>query len=526
MERDQLKQIALSLHELEKKLLDFFKKNDIVEVNADSDELGQVMAQIEIFRASSWLVNKGLATEERQEEPIYLLNQVGKAYFDQAGKVKDLPEITLLKFIAANPSMTAKELVQESGLDKREYGFAFGHIKKNDLITIDGGKVSVSGTGQELLNKGISPEQQVLQKIGKIQQLSPASLSATEKKILMALKSRGLISDKDLKTVTIKLTDDGQKILEVLEDTRQVIDELTPEIIISGSWKGKIIRPYNITDRVPTAPMGKRHFVAQVQEYIRRIWTEMGFEEMNGPMVESAFWCFDALFTPQDHPAREMQDTFYMKTPAKARLPPAKIVDAVKKTHENGGDTGSLGWQYKWSKDVAQQVVLRVHTTSLSVRTLYQLNQEGRLPGKFFSVGRCFRNETMSWKHLLEFNQVDGIVVDPTVTFRHLLGYLKQFFGKLGFPKARFRPAFFPYTEPSVEIEVWHPEKKAWLELGGSGVFRPEVVKPILGKNIPVLAWGPGLDREVMSYYDIQDIRKVYSNELDFLSKTKLWKGE
>ncbi|MHA2297468.1 MAG: phenylalanine--tRNA ligase subunit alpha [Candidatus Hodarchaeales archaeon] len=525
MKREQLQEIALSLHHLEKKLLKIFKDNKINELDTSSSLVGQFMEQIEVFRASSWLVNKGLVNEERQEEKAFILSQVGKSYIDQ-GKIKDLPETALLKFIGSNPGLSAKELVQQSGLDKREYGFAFGHLKRINLIEIDKGAVVASEAGQQQLKKGVPLEQKVLQTIHDQQQVLLTNLDENERKVLETLKSRGLVSEKSLKTVNIQLTSDGQAILDLLVDDQQVIDEITPEIIISGSWKGRTIRPYNISDPVPSTAVGKRHFVAQVQEYIRRIWTEMGFEEMSGPMVESAFWCFDALFTPQDHPAREMQDTFYMKTPAKSRLPESKVVEAVKNTHESGGDTGSLGWGGKWSEEVARQVVLRTHTTTLSVRTLYQLSKEERLPGKFFSVGRCFRNETMSWKHLLEFNQVDGIVVDPKVTFRHLLGYLKQFFGKLGFPKARFRPAFFPYTEPSCEIEVWHPEKKAWLELGGSGVFRPEVVKPILGKNIPVLAWGPGLDREVMGYYNINDIRKVYSNELEFLSKTKIWKGE
>ncbi|MHA1166978.1 MAG: phenylalanine--tRNA ligase subunit alpha [Candidatus Hodarchaeales archaeon] len=526
MQNDKLKQTALSLHELENKLLKHFKTTKTAEISADSSELLGIMEQIEIFRASSWLGNKGLVTEERREEKVFSLSQKGKSYIDPSGKVTELPEIKLLKFIANNKGMSTKDLVNEAGLDKREYGFAFGFLKRSNMITIEKGKVVITDSGVKSLESGSPTEQLLLQKIFDNTAVRIVQLSDEEKNALESLLARGLVNEKTAKSVTIKLTADGQKILEHLVEDNLVIDELTPEIIQSGSWKERSIRPYNITDSVPATPVGKRHFVAQVQEYIRRIWIEMGFEEMNGPIVESAFWCFDALFTPQDHPAREMQDTFYMKTPAKAKLPPAKIVNAVKRTHENGGDTGSLGWNYKWSKKIAQQVVLRTHTTTLSVRTLYQLKRSGKLPGKFFSIGRCFRNETMTWKHLLEFNQVDGIVVDPDVTFRHLLGYLKQFFGKLGFPKARFRPAFFPYTEPSVEIEVWHPEKNTWLELGGAGVFRPEVVKPILGKDIPVLAWGPGLDRQMMDYYQLNDIRRVYGNELDFLSKAKLWRGE
>ncbi len=145
------------------------------------------------------------------------------------------------------------------------------------------------------------------------------------------------------------------------------------------------------------------------------------------------------------------------------------------------------------------------------------------LPKKFFAVGRNFRNETLDWSHLFEFNQFEGIVVDKNANFRHLLGYLKEFFKKIGYPQARFRPAHFPYTEPSVEIDVFHPVHKKWIELGGAGIFRPEVVVPLLGEWVPVLAWGPGLDRQLMEYFQITDIRDLYSNDLKQLREIKKW---
>jgi phenylalanyl-tRNA synthetase alpha chain len=205
-------------------------------------------------------------------------------------------------------------------------------------------------------------------------------------------------------------------------------------------------------------------------------------------------------------------------------LPDEKIVNAVQATHEYGWTCNSTGWQYKWVPEFAKKLILRTHTTSLSARTLATL-RNAELPAKFFSVGRCFRNETLDWKHLAEFYQTDGIVVGEDVTFRHLLGYLTRYFTKLGFPKARFRPSYFPYTEMSVEIEVLHPVQKKWLELGGAGIFRPEVVKPLLGKDIPVLAWGPGFERLVMVNYNIQDIREMYWNDLKQLREARIWTG-
>lgn len=245
----------------------------------------------------------------------------------------------------------------------------------------------------------------------------------------------------------------------------------------------------------------------------------MGFKEMSGNLLQSSFWNFDALFHPQDHPAREMQDTFFVNR--KIELPDRKLVKAIKEAHENGVDK-SKGWNYVWDEEEAKRLILRTHTTALSSKTLSELDEKN-IPAKFFAVGKVFRNETVDWGHSFEFNQTEGIVVAPGLNFRHLLGYLKEFFRKMGYEKIRFRPSYFPYTEPSVEVDVWHPEKKIWFELGGAGMFRPEVTIPLFGKHIPVLAWGPGFDRILLSYYEIKNIKDLYKNDLSQLRKMKFW---
>ena len=138
-------------------------------------------------------------------------------------------------------------------------------------------------------------------------------------------------------------------------------------------------------------------------------------------------------------------------------------------------------------------------------------------------MGKNFRNETIDWCHGFEFYQTEGIVVDDNVNFRHLLGYLQDFYKKMGFEKVRFRPAYFPYTEPSVEVDVFHPERKCWVELGGAGIFRPEITVPLLGIKTPVLAWGQGFDRIIMDYYAIKDLRELYKNDLKQLRDMKFW---
>ena len=291
------------------------------------------------------------------------------------------------------------------------------------------------------------------------------------------------------------------------------IDKVTTEIIRSQSWKDGKFRRFDVIINVPKINPAKLHLVTQAINYIRKIWLELGFKEMTGPILDSSFWNFDALFVPQDHPAREMQDTFYLKQ--KLSLPDKNLVNKVKSAHEKG-------WKYKWNPELSKQLVLRTHTTSLSARTLAKLKQSD-LPAKFFSVGKVFRNEVLDWSQLFEFQQSEGIVIDENVNFRHLLGYLREFFNKMGFERSRFRPGYFPYTEQTVECEVYHPIKKKWIELGGAGIFRPEVVTPLIGKDIPVLAWGLGVERIIVDYYNINDLRDLYNNDLKFLRESKIF---
>jgi len=265
----------------------------------------------------------------------------------------------------------------------------------------------------------------------------------------------------------------------------------------------------------------KRHPLVVFIESIREIFVGMGFCEISGPLVESAFWNFDSLFVPQDHPARDMHDTFYLKNPKEISIYKFdEFRDNVKKTHENGWITGSNGWGYKWSEDIAKKPLLRTHTTTVTARYLSKLKKDD-LPSKVFCIGKTFRNEAIDYKHLPEFYQVEGIVVDENANFRNLLGILREFYDEMGF-KLRFRPAYFPYTEMSVEPEVYIEERNEWIEMGGAGIFRPEVVIPLLGFECPVLAWGLGLDRLVALKLGLSDIRELYISDLEWLRKSRV----
>jgi len=200
-----------------------------------------------------------------------------------------------------------------------------------------------------------------------------------------------------------------------------------------------------------------------------------------------------------------------------------KLVENIKMAHEGRLIEKSAGWQYQWNEELAKKVVLRTHTTVISSQTLKKIADNKEFPAKYFAIGKCFRNETIDWSHGFEFYQTEGIVVDENANLPQLLGYLIEFYKKMGYEKIRIRPHYFPYTEPSIEIDAWNKERKSWIEVGGAGIFRPEVTMPFFGKNIPVLAWGPGFDRIIMEFFEIKDLREMYANDIKQLRNKRFW---
>lgn len=504
-----LNRLIQTLHPLERAVVPVLE-NDI-DVAAITKKTG--LKEVEVMRALQWLENKGIIKIQQILKEIINLDKNGALYV-----MEGLPEKRFLQTLTEEERMTLDEVSEKAHLTKEEVNICLGLLKKRGAIEIlPRMRVDITEDGRLLFGKQ-SLEEQFLKRLP----LDAAHLSSEEKKAYEELRRRKQIIRTDLvKTRYVKLTKVGEE-LSKLKLSDQFVDSLTHDMLINGNWKDKNFRRYDVTINVPKVYGGKRHFVNQAVDYIKRIWLDMGFKEMRGSIVQTSFWNFDALFTAQDHPVRDMQDTFFLKDPAKGKLPKKDIVDDVRKTHETGGHTGSTGWGYSWNREEAKKNVLRTHTTVLSAKTIAAL-KESDLPVKLFAVGKCFRNETVDWSHLFELTQVEGIVIDPNANFKHLIGYLKEFFLKMGYEKVRIRPAYFPYTEPSAEIEVFHPVRKTWVELGGAGMFRPEVVKPLMGKDIPVLAWGLGMERLIGEYYQIIDIRDLYKNDLKQIREMKFW---
>ncbi|MEM2144793.1 MAG: phenylalanine--tRNA ligase subunit alpha, partial [Candidatus Jordarchaeaceae archaeon] len=346
-------------------------------------------------------------------------------------------------------------------------------------------------------------------------ELETSQLSEEMRKTLDSLQKRELVNICQETIRSLIITEAGKKLVQSGVIVAEEVSNLTSELIKSGKWRDTAFRKYDVEAPVINIYPGKIHPVIELINEIREIFLDLGFTEIRGPFVESAFWNFDALFQPQDHPAREMHDTFYLKFPKTAKLPDKQIVQKVSKTHENGWETGSTGWGYKWNPKVASQLILRTHTTATTIRYLAEHPDP---PVKVFSVDRVYRNEKLDYKHLAEFFQIEGIIVDENATLRDLMGVLTQFYKSLGFEKVEFWPSYFPYTEPSLQSTVY-VEEFGWIELCGMGIFRPEVTIP-LGVKVPVLAWGGGFERLAMLRLGLEDVRDLYRNDLGWLRRT------
>jgi phenylalanyl-tRNA synthetase alpha chain len=440
-----------------------------------------------VIQYGGLLSQKGLAEVERTVTTQLILTEEGTRYCTEG-----LPERQLYNSFGESSSIADLNTHPHARI-------GLGWMKRLGWVRIEAGMIVKTGQATP------SPIEEGLQ--------HPASAAPDVKKELL---KRGLASEEESVTYEIRITPQGKELaasgISLIEET----GTLTSDQISSGAWKDLTLRRYDISKKPRPVWPGKVHPYQRLINEMRRILLDMGFTELYGSVVQGAFWNFDALFQPQDHPAREMQDTFHLKE--KTDLPSGW--EKVRDIHEHGGETSSCGWGGRWDPEKARATVLRTHTTSLSIQ---HLASHPNPPEKAFCIGRVYRRETIDPTHLPEFEQLEGIVMDEDVSFRHLLGYLKEFYGRMGFSNVRFRPAYFPYTEPSVEPEVWI-DGLGWVELGGAGIFREEVTAP-WGISSPVLAWGLGVSRVAMLRMGLSDLRELYQSDIDWVRRTPVMTG-
>lgn len=410
---------------------------------------------------------------------MWKLTKEGQRYL-----IERMPERRLIESLKKRPhSMEEVKALPDSSV-------SIQWAKRNGWISITEGKTSLTGAGEAALKEG-DHLQAALAEVDK--------KGALEEGMLKILIERKLVEEAASKQVV------GE------------IAQLTPELIKSGAWKGANFRKYDPTAPAPIAYAGKRQAYRAFLDNVREELVALGFEEMTGPLVELAFYDLDALFVPQDHTARGVHDIYYIKEPKYGGIPKAqaKFLSDVRAAHEHGGSTGSLGWQVPFSERESARLLMRSHGTALSARWL--MKPDVKIPGAYFSLARCFRPDRMDSTHLPEFNQLEGIVLDREGNFRKILGLLSEFAKRIaGTDKVKFRPAYFPFTEPSVQGMVWHAGMKRWLEMLPAGMFRPELTEA-LGIKVPVMAWGIGIDRLFMIKENITDIRQLFSQNIGWL---------
>jgi len=474
------------------------------------DQLVKVsgLAHAAVMRAALSLTTKKLVRTHERKQTAIALTKEGSYHAK-----KRLPERRLINsLIKLGGEASVDDVADAAGLEKKFLTIALGWLSRKDWATIKKKERVLKSLREPLTGN----DEKLLSLLAEKEPLIVEDLSQELQKAVSLLKKRRLVKVSKKTLRELELTDAGWDLAEKGIEIVEEVSQLTPELIRTGRWRKAKLRRFDVTAPGPIIHPGKIHPAQQIIQRVREIFLEMGFTEIRGSIVETAFWNFDALFQPQDHPAREMMDTFYLAQPRKGKLPKKDVVDAVAKTHEDGWITGSRGWEYTWSADEAKRLILRTHTTAVTIRYLAEHKEP---PVKVFSVDRVYRNEKVDYKHLAEFHQIEGIVMDKKVTLRDLMGTLKEFYLKLGLKKVQFWPSYFPYTEPSMQSTVYVPELKTWVELCGMGIFRPEVLAP-LGIKYPVLAWGGGLERLIILKLGIEDIRLLYKNDLGWMRRT------
>ncbi len=504
---DHQPNIEATLSAAEKKVLKTFEgREDDTLTPGDIQATQEFTSQVEVMNALSWLRSKLLVNLKEIVKERYTLGKEGKGFLELG-----TPEWIAVQALAEHGEMKISELGQLLG---KNVSIAIGWLRKKqwaDIRKEEGETIlTITETGRGAVQGGEDTDQSVLELL--VQGMDEGEIKDEHRTILKALQIRkGVVKVQEQVQRLSSLTQKGKELVGAGIIIKSEVSAITPELIKSGRWKEVDIRPYDIQAYAPKLRRGSLHPLTILQEEIREIFISMGFSEIQGEYVESCFWNMDTLFIPQDHPARELQDTFYLDRPDSIPISDNELVGKIRDIHQNGGETGSTGWQYSWSRSEAERAVLRTHTT---VNTIRYLSQHPDPPVKVFSLGRVFRKEAIDSTHLPEFHQIEGICMEKGANFGMLIGLLREFYSRMGFEEIRFRPAYFPYTEPSMEVEVFFNGK--WMELGGSGIFRREVTDPF-GVKYPVLAWGLGLERLAMHKLGLKDIRELYISDIEWL---------
>jgi phenylalanyl-tRNA synthetase alpha chain len=458
-------------------------------------------------RAAFELDDEGLVAVSEQSEATVTLTEEGETYLEEG-----LPEVRLyeaaVETTSGDGSVGLGAVLGDADLDGDAVDIALANFARKGYGQVDSGQVSV--------DPDADPDADAER--GALEALDDGDAVADDD-ALDQLERRGLIERSAETLHLVRLTDEGVTALMEGVEVAETVDQLTPEMLTSGEWEDVEFTEYNVEAAAEEITHGKEHILRQTANRVKDVLVGMGFKEMEGPHVDAQFWINDCLFMPQDHPARTHWDQFDLEAPDEVDDLPDDLVENVRAAHLEGVGNDGEGYHSPWEESVAKSLDLRGHTTSLSTRYLSGY-QEGELepPERYFSVEKVYRNDTLDPTHLLEFFQVEGWVMAEELSVRDLMGTFEEFYEQFGITNLQYKPHYNPYTEPSFELFVDHPETGETIELGNSGIFRDEMTRP-LGVEADVMAWGISLERLLMVMYGFEDIRDVHGTlcDLDLL---------
>jgi phenylalanyl-tRNA synthetase alpha chain len=500
------------LHPLEIKVLRRYGADDIFSSGTLAADLGYNSGQAN--QALSWLSVKGFIIErDRVTRVLYEITDFGRDCIQ-----KGTYEARMTALVRSVGPLPLPEIAKRLGIEPKDVGSAFGGLSKDKVLAMDGEKRAALAPGGEAI---LARRESALQ--GLLRRAAEAPLEENdlteEEKALVASQAKKRAASGSLFRIAEReelfcgMSPAGLEAasdLKAAGTTGEEAGALTPEMLRTGSWRSAQFRRYNIDVPPTRVQAGRSNPYTAFLEQLKDKLASLGFEEFDGPLVETEFWNGDALFMPQFHSARDIHDVYHIKSPTHAKEIEQPWLDQVAATHENGWKTGSRGWRYSFDRQFTRRLILRSQGTVLSAKTL----PKAQVPGKYFGVVRCFRYDQVDATHLSDFYQTEGIVLGEEVNLRTLLGLLRMFAVEVArAEEVRYVPGFFPYTEPSVEVHIKHPTL-GWFELGGSGIFRPEVTEP-LGVTVPVLAWGLGIDRMALVSLGLKDIRDLFTPSLE-----------
>ena len=506
-----IQNIIKNLHPLEIKVLLNYGKDDELSSDRLEKELGYKEGHSN--QAFSWLGGKNLLSVIRKiPHTFYEITDLGRDYAKNG-----TPEERIVEFVKKSGARTLPEIAAGTGLEQKDVGSAFGGLSKDGVLKMNAEKKAELAGGE---SERIKITAELLKKAAESEsgQLDAASLSESEKKVISTLAKKRGAADSPFKmiereSVFYRLSEHFREVVDALKSagiTGEEIGALDSKMLSSGEWKKGVFRGYNIS--VPPARIipGRTNPYVQFLEHVKDKLVSLGFQEYDGPLVETEFWNGDALFMPQFHAARDIHDVYRIKNPTHAKEIEEPWLSNVAAAHRDGGNTGSRGWNYEFDHEFTRRLVLRSQGTVLSAHQLHK----AEVPGKYFGIARCFRYDKVDATHLSDFYQTEGIIAGEDVNLRTLLGMLEMFAKEVaGADEVKYVPGYFPFTEPSVEVHIKHPVL-GWFELGGAGIFRPEVTKA-QGLDVPVLAWGIGIDRMALMALGLNDLRELFSENIE-----------